>query len=294
MKIKNLLSAFVMLLAVAACNTGEAKSIANETKNMESDNKTTNPVDTNDVKVQVKTTLGDFTILLYGDTPNHRDNFVKLVNDGTYEGLLFHRVIDQFMVQAGDPDSKTAAPGQALGAGDLGYTIPAEIVYPKHFNKRGALCAARTGDAVNPEKRSSASQFYIVTGRTYDDKRLAALEQQMLNGYMQKVFGRLAQQHMDEIRKMQAAQDTTGLKKLQDELIAETEAIAAQDSPSLTDAQKEAYRTVGGAPHLDGDYTVYGEVIDGMETIDKIEKVPTDGRDRPKEDVKIISMKVIK
>ncbi len=283
-----------MLLAVAACNTGEAKSIANETKNMESDNKTTNPVDTNDVKVQVKTTLGDFTILLYGDTPNHRDNFVKLVNDGTYEGLLFHRVIDQFMVQAGDPDSKTAAPGQALGAGDLGYTIPAEIVYPKHFNKRGALCAARTGDAVNPEKRSSASQFYIVTGRTYDDKRLAALEQQMLNGYMQKVFGRLAQQHMDEIRKMQAAQDTTGLKKLQDELIAETEAIAAQDSPSLTDAQKEAYRTVGGAPHLDGDYTVYGEVIDGMETIDKIEKVPTDGRDRPKEDVKIISMKVIK
>lgn len=283
-----------MLLAVAACNTGEAKSIANETKNMESDNKTTNPVDTNDVKVQVKTTLGDFTILLYGDTPNHRDNFVKLVNDGTYEGLLFHRVIDQFMVQAGDPDSKTAAPGQALGAGDLGYTIPAEIVYPKHFNKRGALCAARTGDAVNPEKRSSASQFYIVTGRTYDDKRLATLEQQMLNGYMQKVFGRLAQQHMDEIRKMQAAQDTTGLKKLQDELIAETEAIAAQDSPSLTDAQKEAYRTVGGAPHLDGDYTVYGEVIDGMETIDKIEKVPTDGRDRPKEDVKIISMKVIK
>lgn len=283
-----------MLLAVAACNTGEAKSIANETKNMESDNKTTNPVDTNDVKVQVKTTLGDFTILLYGDTPNHRDNFVKLVNDGTYEGLLFHRVIDQFMVQAGDPDSKTAAPGQALGAGDLGYTIPAEIVYPKHFNKRGALCAARTGDAVNPEKRSSASQFYIVTGRTYDDKRLATLEQQMLNGYMQKVFGRLAQQHMDEIRKMQAAQDTTGLKKLQDELIAETEAIAAQDSPSLTDAQKDAYRTVGGAPHLDGDYTVYGEVIDGMETIDKIEKVPTDGRDRPKEDVKIISMKVIK
>jgi cyclophilin family peptidyl-prolyl cis-trans isomerase len=176
----------------------------------------------------------------------------------------------------------------------LGYTIPAEIVYPKHFNKRGALCAARTGDAVNPEKRSSASQFYIVTGRTYDDKRLATLEQQMLNDYMQKVFGRLAQQHMDEIRKMQAAQDTTGLKKLQDELIAETEAIAAQDSPSLTDAQKEAYRTVGGAPHLDGDYTVYGEVIDGMETIDKIEKVPTDGRDRPKEDVKIISMKVIK
>jgi cyclophilin family peptidyl-prolyl cis-trans isomerase len=294
MKIKNLLSAFVMLLAVAACNTGEAKSIANETKNMESDNKTTNPVDTNDVKVLVKTTLGDFTILLYGDTPNHRDNFVELVNDGTYEGLLFHRVIDQFMVQAGDPDSKTAAPGQALGAGDLGYTIPAEIVYPKHFNKRGALCAARTGDAVNPEKRSSASQFYIVTGRTYDDKRLATLEQQMLNDYMQKVFGRLAQQHMDEIRKMQAAQDTTGLKKLQDELIAETEAIAAQDSPSLTDAQKEAYRTVGGAPHLDGDYTVYGEVIDGMETIDKIEKVPTDGRDRPKEDVKIISMKVIK
>lgn len=283
-----------MLLAVAACNTGEAKSIANETKNMESDNKTTNPVDTNDVKVLVKTTLGDFTILLYGDTPNHRDNFVELVNDGTYEGLLFHRVIDQFMVQAGDPDSKTAAPGQALGAGDLGYTIPAEIVYPKHFNKRGALCAARTGDAVNPEKRSSASQFYIVTGRTYDDKRLATLEQQMLNDYMQKVFGRLAQQHMDEIRKMQAAQDTTGLKKLQDELIAETEAIAAQDSPSLTDAQKEAYRTVGGAPHLDGDYTVYGEVIDGMETIDKIEKVPTDGRDRPKEDVKIISMKVIK
>ena len=129
-----------------------------------------------ETKVVMHTTLGDITLKLYNETPKHRDNFLKLVNDGTYNGLLFHRVIKEFMVQGGDVTSKDAPMNKQLGAGDLGYTVPAEFVYPKYFHKKGALCAARTGDEVNPEKASSASQFYIVTGKKYSDNELKQME----------------------------------------------------------------------------------------------------------------------
>ncbi len=252
-----------------------------------------NPADTSSAKVEVKTTLGSYTILLYGDTPRHRDNFVKLVKEGFYDGTLFHRVIDQFMIQAGDPDSKNAAPGQRLGVGGPDYTIDAEILFPKHFHKRGALAAARQGDQVNPQKRSSGSQFYVVTGRKFIPAQLDALAQQLKNQQLQATFNSLAAGHIDDIRRMQMANDSTGLKRLQEELIRQAEDSVAANPIEITEEMKIAYAEAGGAPHLDGAYTVFGEVIDGMETIDKIEKAETDAADRPKEDIRILSMKLI-
>lgn len=253
----------------------------------------TAPTDTNSAKVKVETSLGDFTILLYGDTPAHRDNFLKLAREGYYDGTLFHRVINQFMVQAGDPDSKTASAGQPLGAGGPGYTLPAEIVYPKHFHKRGALAAARQGDQVNPERRSSGSQFYVVTGNRYIPAQLDAMEARLKNTQMQGEFNKLASQHIDEIRAMQMNGDNAGLQALQQQLIAEAEAAVNANPMTLTPEMREAYSTVGGAPHLDGQYTVFGEVIDGMDVIDKIEKAETDSGDRPKEDIVIKKMTVL-
>lgn len=248
-----------------------------------------------DVKVVLTTDLGDITLLLYGDTPAHRDNFVKLVEQGTYEGTLFHRVIKEFMIQGGDPESRTAKPGQSLGSGDVGYTLAKEIVYPKHFHKRGALAAARTGDQVNPERRSSGCQFYIVTGRKFSPDQLAQMEKSLQGKAMQDYFMGLARARHDEIMRLRAAADEAGLNALQDELVAATEAhFAANPAAGFTPEQKEAYATVGGAPHLDGDYTVYGEVIDGMDVVDKIEAVATDKGDRPLSDVHIIGARVVK
>ncbi len=193
--------------------------------------------------IEMVTSQGKITLRLYDETPLHRDNFLKLVENHTYDGLLFHRVIKNFMVQAGDPKSRDAKPGQALGDGTLGYTVPAEF-RPNLIHKRGALCAARQGDQVNPKKASSATQFYIVQGQVWDDKTLDMMEQR---------FGK-----------------------------------------KFTDEQRKVYSTVGGTPHLDGDYTVFGEVVEGMDVVNKIADLPCDRMDRPVEDVKIISVKVIK
>lgn len=282
--IKKFFMACGAALCLAACSNSAAGSSA---ASAAADSTTIEMVtDTASVKVEVKTTLGDFTVLLYGDTPGHRDNFVKHVNENFYDSLLFHRVIEGFMVQAGDPDSKNARPGQMLGSGDPGYTLPAEIVYPKHFHKRGALAAARTGDQVNPERRSSGSQFYVVTGEKLT-------EDQMKNMQISMAFNELARQHMDEVRRLMQAQDRAGLQKLEDQIKAEAMKQAEEGKSPVTAEMIEAYTTVGGTPHLDGQYTVFGEVISGMDTIDKIEKVRTGQADRPVEDVRILSMKVI-
>lgn len=249
------------------------------------------PVDANDAIVELKTTLGDIVVELYNDTPLHRDNFLKLVNDGFYDGVLFHRVIDEFMIQTGDPDSKEAAPGARLGSGDPGYTIAAEIVYPKHYHKKGALAAARTGDAYNPERRSSGSQFYIVTGTTASERQIEAMDMRRKTEQMENTFQKLAMQNSDSIRNMQQRGDREGLEALRQKLIKETEEIV---KPEELPAQiKKDYVEKGGTPHLDGQYTVFGEVLSGLDVVDKIQKVETDPADRPKEDVRIISAKVI-
>ena len=244
--------------------------------------------------VKIETTAGDIKVKLYNETPKHRDNFIKLVKDGMYEGTLFHRVIKDFMIQAGDPDSKNAPKGKMLGAGDVGYTIPAEFVYPKFFHKKGALSAARQGDNVNPKKESSGCQFYIVTGKVYNDSTLLSMESQMNENKINVIFNTLAQKHMKEIYKMRKANDEDGLYDLQEKLFAEAQEIAAkQPEFHFTPEQIEAYTTVGGTPHLDGEYTVFGEVVEGMDVVDKIQQVKTDRSDRPEDDVKIIKATIL-
>lgn len=246
-----------------------------------------------DAFVEIKTSEGDITVRLFGDTPKHRDNFLKLVKDGYYDNVLFHRVINEFMVQTGDPDSKAAPMGKMLGSGGPGYTLDAEIVYPAHFHKRGALAAARQGDQVNPERRSSGSQFYIVTGKAYNDSTLSQMERQIDMMQKQQIFNDLTKQYKDSIMNMRRNRDQAGLQALQEELIAITEKKAAENPASLTPAQREAYTTQGGTPHLDGQYTVFGEVVSGMDVVDKIEKAETDGNDRPVKDIRILSMKEV-
>jgi Peptidyl-prolyl cis-trans isomerase (rotamase) - cyclophilin family len=193
--------------------------------------------------VLIDTDKGKITVKLYNETPLHRDNFIKLVSSNQFNGLLFHRVIKQFMIQAGDINSKDAPPGTELGNGNLEYTIPAEIVYPRFYHKNGQLCAARSSDDVNPEKVSSASQFYIVTGKFYTERELDKIEQ--------------------------------------------------EKNIKLTPEQREAYMFKGGTPDLDGDYTVFGEVVKGMKVVNKIQFVQTDYNDRPLKNIKIKSMKII-
>ena len=244
--------------------------------------------------VLIDTDMGKIKVKLFNDTPQHRDNFIKLVKDGVYEGTLFHRVIKDFMIQAGDPDSKNAPKGKMLGAGDVGYTVPAEFVYPKYFHKKGALSAARQGDNVNPKKESSGCQFYIVTGKVYNDSTLLGMESQMNENKINVIFNNLAQKHMKEIYKMRKANDENGLYDLQEKLFAEAQELSAKEPEfHFTPEQIEAYTTVGGTPHLDGEYTVFGEVVEGMDVVDKIQKVKTDRSDRPEEDVKIIKATIL-
>ena len=247
-----------------------------------------------ETRLKIETTAGDIVVKLYNETPKHRDNFIKLAENGTYEGTLFHRVIKDFMIQAGDPESKKATKGQMLGSGDVGYTVPAEFVYPKYFHKKGALSAARQGDNVNPEKASSGCQFYIVTGKVYSDSTLLGMEQQMNQMRFNNLFNTLASKHAKDIYKMRKAGDQEGLMNLQDTLIAQVEKqLAGQPEFRFTPEQVKAYTTVGGTPHLDGEYTVFGEVLEGMDVVDKIQRVKTDRNDRPEEDVKIIKVEVL-
>jgi len=267
-----------LLLTISFCGLTACKTGTKKGGNMD-----------NETLVKIETTLGDIKVKLYNETPKHRDNFIKLAEDGVYEGTLFHRVIKDFMIQAGDPDSK-----KMLGAGDVGYTLPAEFVYPKYFHKKGALSAARQGDNVNPKKESSGCQFYIVTGKVYNDSTLLGMESQMNENKINVIFNTLAQKHMKEIYKMRKENDENGLYELQEKLFAEAEAEAAkQPEFHFTPEQIEAYTTVGGTPHLDGEYTVFGEVIEGMDIVDKIQQVKTDRSDRPEEDVKIVKVEVL-
>ena len=220
------LTYILLLLAVVACGTQK------------------------DVKVRMHTTAGVIDLCLYDETPKHRDNFIKLVKEHQFDSLLFHRVIKDFMIQGGDPDSKNAPAGALLGEGDLGYTVEAEFMPQTYFHRRGVLAAAREGDDVNPTKASSASQFYIVWGKVYTEEQLEAYKE-----FYKRRTGR--------------------------ELV-------------ITPEQEAVYTTVGGTPHLDGEYTVFGEVINGLEVVEKIQCVACDENDRPLEDVRIIKTEIIK
>ena len=248
----------------------------------------------NKTRVRIKTSMGDIVVRIYDETPKHRDNFVKLAKEGYFDGTLFHRVIRDFMIQGGDPDSKGAPAGKNLGTGGPDYTIPAEFVFPKLYHKRGALSAARTGDEVNPNRESSGSQFYIVWGKTYKPAELKQMERQLAMQQEQAVFNQLVADNKAKIMELRRNRDRAGLQELQDDLIASTKAICAEKGlPKFTDEQVESYTTVGGTPFLDNQYTVFGEVEEGLEIVGKIQEVETGRNDRPKDDVVMLSVEVI-
>lgn len=245
-------------------------------------------------RLKIKTTEGDIVIRLYDETPKHRDNFLKLAKNGYFNGTLFHRVIKDFMIQGGDPDSKNAPKGKILGTGGPDYTIPAEFVYPRYFHKRGALSAARTGDEVNPDRESSGSQFYIVWGKIYKPAELKQMERQMAMQQEQEVFNLLAKEHREEIMEFRRNRDQAGLQTLQEQLIEETKKICRQKGkPTFTTEQTEAYTTVGGTPFLDNQYTVFGEVEEGINVVERIQNRKTDRNDRPTEDVKVEAIAIL-
>ena len=236
------------------------------------------------MKVKIQTTLGDIVVRLYDETPIHRDNFVKLAKEGYYDGTLFHRVIKDFMIQGGDPDSKGAPASKMLGVGGPDYTLEAEIK-DTLFHKRGALAAARQGDEVNPERRSSGSQFYIVWGQVYNQGLLRQFAKQLKMQKVQTVFNQLASQRRDEIMQMRRERNRAGLQELQEKLAAEAEAMVTGDG--LTAEQMEIYSTVGGTPHLDGQYTVFGEVEQGLDIVEQIQNTKTGCADRPVDDIEM-------
>ena len=238
------------------------------------------------MKVHIHTSLGDIVVRLYDETPKHRDNFVKLASEGYFDGTLFHRVIKDFMIQGGDPDSKGAPAGKNLGTGGPDYTIPAEFVYPQLFHKRGALSAARTSDEVNPNRESSGSQFYIVWGKQYKPGELKQMERQLAMQQEQGVFNRLVAENRPKIMDLRRKRDQAALQELQDDLIAQTHAICAeQGTMKFTDEQVQVYTTLGGTPFLDNQYTVFGEVEEGLDVVEQIQNVATGRNDRPVEDV---------
>lgn len=251
MKKIHLMTAVCLCLFCTACSSSKdsagSKSVKPSEKSQEQadvqsqDQNVTRDMDKL-TKVIFKTSEGDITIALYDNTPKHKENFLKLVGEGFYTDILFHRIIQGFMIQTGDPESKNAPSGKQLGSGGPGYTIPAEF-RPENYHKRGAVAAARMGDQMNPTKASSGSQFYIVDGKKFDENYLQQISYQM---------------------------------RIQ-----------------FTDEQKEVYKTIGGAPFLDMQYTVFGEVTEGMDVVDKIAAKQKDANDRPLKDVKIISASVV-
>jgi len=204
--------------------------------------------------VTLKTTSGEITLRLYNETSLHRDNFIKLAKSGFFNGIIFHRVIDNFMIQSGDPDSKAREKGKLYGDGGPGYDLPAEII-PGIYHKKGVLAAAREGDNVNPERKSSGSQFYIVKGKVFNDETLKTVE--------------------ERINSRNAANN---IKK----------------THTIPEEWREIYKTVGGTPHLDTQYTVFGELVSGSEVVERISATKTDKNDRPLEDIVILSVKVKK
>lgn len=238
--------------------------------------------------VLIETSYGSIKVKLYNETPLHRDNFLKLIEKHFYDSLLFHRVINTFMIQGGDPDSKHAKATDTLGDGDVGYTIPSEF-NPKYFHKRGALAAARNGDEENPEQASSGCQFYIVQGKTWNDSLLDLKAKRIMN---MKAYNRLVKNPdnkklIEEYVKAQKEDpDKTATLKKKIDKLSENELIHV--SPyKFTLEQKTTYKTIGGTPHLDGSYTVFGEVMEGMEAVDKIASALTDGLARPMEDIRM-------
>lgn len=269
MKYKQLLLVLLALIIIPAFQCTNTESKKPEVSNPQ---------------ILIETEFGNMTLVLYDETPEHRDNFLKLIEMGFFKDLLFHRVIQSFMIQGGDPNSRNAQPGTALGSGGPDYTIPAEI-HPQFFHKKGALAAARLGDNVNPEKRSSGSQFYIVQGTVLNDQQLIENENRINNMRLQGLFSQFLEEEKNKAYENDEVINMDVLNK-----IAEERAMTAfSELPKYTfpEEHREAYKAIGGTPHLDGSYTVFGELTEGLDVLDKIASQPTNQTNRPIKDIRM-------
>jgi peptidyl-prolyl cis-trans isomerase B (cyclophilin B) len=240
-----------------------------------------------DYVVTIKTRFGDMVAILYDETPKHKANFIKLAQEHYFDSLLFHRVIEKFMIQGGDPQSRGAKAGEKLGNGGPGYTIDAEF-NSKYFHEKGALAAARLGDQMNPTKASSGSQFYIVQGRTYTEPELKADPEKFRSSIREFLDNPKNKSYRDTVealrREGQSHKIETYLSGLKPVIESD---LGRKIDKTIPDAQLNAYKTIGGAPHLDGQYTVFGKVIKGLDVLDKIAAVSVDRSHRPSQDVKM-------
>lgn len=257
------------LLFISSCNNQKS-----------SENK--NPI------ILIETDLGNIKIMLYNETPIHRDNFIKLVNEKFYDGIVFHRVINSFMIQGGDPTTKINS-DSLYTTDDSGYLIDAEII-PSLFHKKGVIAAARMGDNVNPEKKSSGSQFYIVQGKVFTEQELMSLEKKKNENRKKMTINNMI---LERANKLIDKGENPDFNKLNSEM-KDTIDLVLNNLPEykFSDQQIAFYTSIGGTPHLDGDYTVFGEVIEGLEVVDRIAAVETDNADRPLKDIKM-SVKVV-
>lgn len=262
----NILTLLLCLLATVSCSGQKTEGASKE--------------------IVLETTMGEIRIALYDDTPGHRDNIIANVKAGVYDGVLFNRVIRNFMIQAGDPDTR---PGEVKDTTKAVERIPAEIVWPKHYHKRGMVGAARDGDEENPKRMSDKYQFYIVTGKTCLEEDIAGYEDARAQRDAEELFMKKQLANKDKLDEKRKARDKYGLsdmlEKLQDEARYEI-----SENPPITYPQelRRAYKQSGGAPWLDNEYTVFGEVVEGMGVVEKIQKVKTDGADKPMREIRIV------
>jgi peptidylprolyl isomerase len=240
--------------------------------------------------ILMKTTLGDIKINLYDDTPLHRDNFIKLINSGFYEGISFHRVIKGFMIQSGDPSTRNVPIDKSADSLNT-YTIPSEFL-KHHFHKKGALAAAREGINVNPEMSSSGTHFYIVQGEIFSDAELNQAEQMINNNIRQSLFNKYIRHFSDSAMLSGVPLSDGKVQEKASEKIFNY--FTTEGFYKISDDQREVYKTSGGVPHLDGTYTVFGEVVSGLDVVDKIAEAETDQFDKPLSDIKILKIKIVK
>lgn len=239
--------------------------------------------------VLIKTTLGDIKVKLYDNTPIHRDNFIKLVKAGIYDGVTFHRVIKDFMIQGGDPQTRTDKAGLPDSLNT--YTIPAEF-NSANFHKKGALAAAREGNDVNPEMRSSGTQFYIVQGVKYDEQELSDAEQKINSNMKQALFNSLLRETMDSVNLSGNPVSTGEIQEIASMKMFKS--LSSLKEFKVPEDHRAVYKSIGGVPRLDGTYTVFGEVTEGLDVVDRIAAVETDSNDKPVSDVRILKMKIVK
>ena len=248
------------------------------------------PAVNENIVVLIKTNIGEIKLRLYDDTPHHRDNFVKLVYSEFYEGISFHRIIEGFMIQAGDPATRSV-PIDKSADSLYTYTVPSEF-HKHHFHKKGALAAAREGNDINPDMRSSGTHFYIVQGQTFTDAELDQAEQSINSNIRQALFNKYIRHYSDSALQSGVELSDGEIQEKASEKMFDY--LTTEGPYKISDDQREVYKTAGGVPRLDGTYTVFGEVISGLDVVDRIASVETDQFDKPLNDIKILKMKIVK